>query len=138
MPPGGVAPLQRLAREFERDRIGPGGAFMLACLAPNGQNVFRGSDRCSRLVVGTLSGLAVLERSGSNWAVTGKKLEGMHISCTAYEPKHRGLFAGVHEGGVYFSNDEGSSWEPRSNGLTVQHAFTLAYAEPPSGVVIYA
>jgi photosystem II stability/assembly factor-like uncharacterized protein len=111
---------------------------MLACLAPNGQNVFRGSERCSRLLVGTLSGLAVLERSGAEWQMAGKKLDGLHISSTAYEPKHRGLFAGVHEGVVYFSGDEGLTWEPRSNGLSVQHVFSLAYAEPPSGVVIYA
>lgn len=113
---------------------------MLACLAPNGQNVFRGSSPCTRLLVGTLSGLAVLERSGpgSSWTVASKKLDGLHISSMAYEPKHRGLFAGVHGGVVYFSSDEGLTWEPRSRGLTIEHVFSLAYAEPPSGVVIYA
>ena len=111
---------------------------MLACLAPNGQNVFKGSGPCSRLVVGTLDGLKVLERGAAGWSVSATRLDGLHISCTAYEPKHRGLFAGVHEGTVYFSADEGLTWEPRGNGLTINHIFTLGYAEPPSGVVIYA
>jgi photosystem II stability/assembly factor-like uncharacterized protein len=111
---------------------------MLACLAPNGQSVFRGSGPCTRLLVGTTDGLAVLERDGGSWRQAGRKLEGSHISSTCYEPKHRGLFAGVHGGPVYFSSDEGMSWEQRSNGLTTQHVFSLAYAEPPSGVVVYA
>ncbi len=111
---------------------------MLACLAPNGQNVFRGSGPCTRLIVGTLRGLAILERDGARWTSKGVKLEGQHISSTAYEPKHRGLFAGIHEGGVFFSSDEGLSWEPRSRGININHVFTLAYAELPAGAVIYA
>ena len=111
---------------------------MLACLAPNGQNVFRGSGPCTRLIVGTLKGLTILERDGGSWSAKGKALEGQHISSMAYEPKHRGLFAGVHEGGVHFSSDEGLSWQPRGRGITINHVFSLAYAEPPSGAVIYA
>jgi len=111
---------------------------MIACLAPNGQNVFRGSEPCSRLIVGTLSGLSVLERKDGSWAPRATKLDGMHISSTMYEPKHRGLFAGVHEGGVYFSPDEGLTWEPRSRGISIPHVFMLAHAEPPFGIVLYA
>ena len=87
---------------------------MTACLAPNGQNVFRGGGPCERLLVGTLRGLRVLERDGSSWRDAGARLEGQHISSMMYEPKHRGLFAGVHQGGVQFSSDEGSTWQPRS------------------------
>src|SRR5205823_6174160 len=29
-------------------------------------------------------------------------------------------------------------WQPRSQGITLDRVFTLAYAEPPSGVVMYA
>ena len=112
---------------------------MTACLAPNGQNVFRGGGPCTRVLVGTRDGMSVLERApGGSWTTGGMQLPGSHISCAMYESKHRGFFAGVHGGGVYFSADEGRTWQPRSRGITFQHAFTLGYAEPPYGVVLYA
>lgn len=113
---------------------------MTACLAPNGQNVFRGGEPCTRLLVGTLRGLRILERQGpgSSWSAAGEKLERMHISSMMFEPKHRGLFAGVHDGGVQFSSDGGQTWESRSRGITVEHLFTLGYSEPPFGIVLYA
>lgn len=111
---------------------------MTACLAPNGQNVFRGGGPCERLLIGTLQGLRVLQRDGSSWRNAGARLDGQHVSSMMYEPKHRGLFAGIHGGAVQFSSDEGDTWQPRSQGIGIEHLFTLAYAEPPSGVVIYA
>jgi photosystem II stability/assembly factor-like uncharacterized protein len=113
---------------------------MIACLAPNGQNVFRGGGPAARVLVGTRDGIRILERGdrGSSWKAAGVQLEGSHISCTMYEPKHRGLFAGVHGGGIHFSADEGRTWQPRSRGVTFEHVYTLGYADPPYGTVLYA
>ena len=97
-----------------------------ACLAPNGMNVYRGDAAVTRLLVGTANGVVVLERTpGSDWAVTGMTLDGPHISSLLIEPVRGGIFAGVHRGGIYYSPDGGRSWEPRSEGITIEHVFTL-------------
>ena len=88
-----------------------------ACLAPNGMSVYRGEGAASRLLVGTAKGVAVLERApGQDWRLTGTELDGKHISSLLIEPVNGGVYAGVHRGGVFFSPDQGRTWEPRSDG----------------------
>ncbi len=113
---------------------------MLACLSPNGLRNYRGTVPCARLLVGTLNGLQVLQRSGpgDSWRLAGSKLDGLHLSSLLFEPRRGGLFAGVHGSGLYFSPDQGETWEPRMSGLTVEHVFTLASAEVDGNVILYA
>jgi len=114
---------------------------MIACLSPNGQNTTRGNDAVTKLLVATVEGISVLERErpGAAWQNRGHKLEGKHCSSIMIEPKRGGIFAGFHEnGGLYYSGDNGETWERRMNGLTIDHVFSVAYAHHGDRVVLYA
>lgn len=104
---------------------------MTACLSPNGLNRYAAA---ARLFVGTVDGVAVLEREGTRWRVAAPVLPGKHISALLYESSRGGLFAGVHRGGLYFSADGGQSWESRMQGLTVEHVYSLSW----DGARLYA
>ena len=110
-----------------------------ACLAPNGMSVYRGEGPASRLLVGTAKGVAVLERApGQEWRLTGTGLDGKHISSLLIEPVNGGVYAGVHRGGVFFSPDQGRTWEPRSTGITIEHVYSLVCAVENGMPVVYA
>jgi photosystem II stability/assembly factor-like uncharacterized protein len=110
-----------------------------ACLAPNGMNVYRGNAASTRLLVGTAKGVSVLERApGKDWSLAGLTLDGPHISSMLIEPVRGGVYAGVHGGGVFFSPDQGRSWEERSKGIRVPHVFSVGCAVENGRPVIYA
>jgi photosystem II stability/assembly factor-like uncharacterized protein len=113
---------------------------MIACLSPNGQIVLRGSEAPTRLIVATLRGVSVLERAAGDkpWTHRGRTLDGHHCSSVTLEPERGGVFAGMHSGGLWFSADGGETWEPRSNGLTKDHVYSIAYARQREGLVLYA
>jgi photosystem II stability/assembly factor-like uncharacterized protein len=109
-----------------------------ACLAPNGMSVYRGAGPATRLLVGTAKGVAVLERAAKDWSHAATKLEGVHISSLAIEPVNNGTFAGVHRGTVFYSPDLGDSWEPRGDGISIGHVYSLTCAVEAGRPVIYA
>ncbi|HEV7665495.1 MAG TPA: YCF48-related protein [Chloroflexota bacterium] len=113
---------------------------MIVCLSPNGLNRYTGSASPTRLIVGTSNGVRLLERGDATepWQSVGGALERLHVSSLLYEPKHGGLFAGIHAGGLYFSDDGGRTWQRRTNGLTEEHVFSLRSVDAPSGTIIYA
>ena len=86
---------------------------MIACLSPNGQNINESKVPATRLLVATLRGITVLERANASapWMDRGRKLDGHHCSSLMIEPRHGGVFAGMHSGGLYFSPDGGETWE---------------------------
>jgi hypothetical protein len=100
-------------------------------------NVYRGAAACARLLVGTAQGVAVIEREpGQAWRLTGRTLDGLHISSMAIESLHGGLYAGIHRGGVFFSPDLGRSWESRSRGIRVNHVYSVIGAVENGNPVI--
>jgi len=111
---------------------------MDATLAPNGATKYAGQDRCGRLHVATTDGVVTLERSGAGWQEAGRSLAGCHISSLLFEPRRGGLFAGVHDGGLYASLDGGKTWERRMRGITQEHVFTVAATERDGAIVLYA
>lgn len=113
---------------------------MIACLSPNGQNRQSGDAAATRLLVATLRGVNVLERErpGGPWTDRGRTLDGHHCGSLMLEPRRGGIFAGMHSGGLYFSADGGETWESRSQGLTIEHVFSLAYAHRGEATVLYA
>jgi photosystem II stability/assembly factor-like uncharacterized protein len=113
---------------------------MIACLSPNGQNFNTGDAPPTRLLVATLRGISVLQhdRPGAPWPDCGLRLEGHHCSSLMIEPRRGGVFAGMHSGGLYFSPDGGETWEKRSDGITIEHVFSLGYAHRGGDVVLYA
>lgn len=97
---------------------------MTALLSPNGPTVTHLSGAPTRLLVGTLDGVAGLERAAGSdaWMATPARLQGSHISALAAVPG--GFVAGAHSGGAFFSPD-GISWVARNRGLSVDHVFCL-------------
>lgn len=113
---------------------------MIASLSPNGQNLNSGDAPPKRLLVATLRGVNVLERAhaGAPWIDRGRTLDGHHCSSLMVEPRRGGVFAGMHSGGLYFSPDGGETWQPRSQGITIKHVFSLGYAHHGNPTVLYA
>ncbi|HEV8020421.1 MAG TPA: hypothetical protein VGP41_04095 [Candidatus Lustribacter sp.] len=113
---------------------------MIAALSPNGQNLCFGDDPPLRLLVATIKGVNVLERErpGAPWIDRGRVLDGHHCGSITIEPRRGGIFAGMHSGGLYFSADGGETWERRTNGITLENVFTIAYANWGDATVLYA
>ena len=113
---------------------------MIACLSPNGQNQTPMNAAPTRLLVATLKGVTILERDkpGAPWVDRGRMLDGHHVSSVTIEPKRGGVFAGMHSGGLFYSADGGRTWQPRSNGITIPHVFTVNYAHHGNDVALYA
>ncbi|HEU0168838.1 MAG TPA: glycosyl hydrolase, partial [Chloroflexota bacterium] len=113
---------------------------MTACLSPNGLNRYDEQAPVTRLLVGTAHGVSVLSRAGagSPWRVESTRLEDQHISSLLVEPARGGVFAGVHHGGLFFSEDGGQTWQPRDRGIDVHHVFSLGCTLDGHQPVLYA
>jgi photosystem II stability/assembly factor-like uncharacterized protein len=92
------------------------------------------------MFVGTTQGVAVLRRAehDSAWAIDRRALEDQHVSALLREPGSATLFAGTHGKGVFFSADEGQSWEPAGSGLTVSNVYSLNAARAGNELRLYA
>ncbi len=113
---------------------------MVVCLSANGGTAHTGQAPPTRLLVGTVDGVVTLERASPDapWGPTRQALRGTHVSALLYEPRHGGLFAGVHGSGLYASQDGGETWESRARGLTSAHVWSLACVERAGAVILYA
>lgn len=113
---------------------------MIAVLSPNGQNLRFGDEPPLRLLVATLRGVSVLERASpdASWVDRGRTLDGHHCGSLMIEPRRGGVFAGMHDGGLYFSGDGGEGWELRAQGLTEENVFSIGYAHRGDDVALYA
>jgi len=113
---------------------------MVVCLSTNGPLAHRSDAAPTRLLVATLDGVDIIERdvAPGAWRIAAHALHGKHVSSLLFEPKGGGVFAGIHDGGLYFSADGGAHWERRANGLTIEHVFSLGCVDEPGGVTLYA
>lgn len=113
---------------------------MTVCLSPNGPNVARLNMAPTRLLVATIRGVCVVERSnaGARWTLTARTLEDSHIGSLAKMPGRGGVIAGAHSGGLFFSDDDGMHWERRTSGLTIEHVFSVNVAVEGEDVALYA
>jgi photosystem II stability/assembly factor-like uncharacterized protein len=112
---------------------------MLACLSPNGSTAHEGAAPATRLYVGALGGVGILERAApaAPWRLAARALEGRHVSALMADPDGRWVAAGCHDGGFYLSADSGRSWERRDDGLSIEHVFSLASAGPAERPTFY-
>src|SRR4051794_12558138 len=101
---------------------------MVVCLSPDGGTEHAATQPPSRLLVGTVYGIACLERAapGARWEIASHALPGWHVSALLAEPTRGGLFASTHNGGLFASADGGRTWEPRTRGLAHDHVWMLA------------
>ena len=112
---------------------------MTAVVSTNGPGVHACDVAPVKLLVATTNGAAVIEREGlgAPWRSTGRVLEGKPLSSLMIAPDG-GVFAGVHNGGLYFSGDDGVTWESRSRGITVEHVYSLGYRKDGEAATLYA
>jgi photosystem II stability/assembly factor-like uncharacterized protein len=90
---------------------------MSVSISPNGRNLYESSSPSDELLVGSANGIVVLTRSGGKWSEARRELEGKHIASIAIDSASNTVFAGVHKGGFWVSEDGGKSWERRDNGM---------------------
>jgi len=66
-------------------------------LSPGGQQVTHGGGPATRILVGTIKGVATLRRAaaGAPWALEGRSLEHRHVGSLVYEAGSGKLFAGA-------------------------------------------
>ena len=99
-------------------------------LSPSGQQQTMGSGPATRIQVGTLEGVATLERATPDapWALTARSLADRHVAALVYEEGSGKLFAAAHaDGGLWVSDDgDGKSWRPLTNGLDRPHMYSMA------------
>jgi photosystem II stability/assembly factor-like uncharacterized protein len=85
-------------------------------LSNGGTNVHRSKQRSDSMVIGTVDGVAVLERSGGSWTIKHRALAGVSVSAvTALDD--RTLFAATHGVGVARSEDGGITWTWTNDGI---------------------
>jgi len=61
---------------------------MAVAVSHGGANVFASKSRSDELLVGTRGGVVLLQRTGSDWQVTSRALESVHISALALDRPH--------------------------------------------------
>lgn len=114
---------------------------MIACLSCNGCTAAEGDDPATRLLVATLRGIHIFERSDEEapWSLADVKLPDLHVSSLLWDPASGWLFAGAHrDGGLWASADGGQTWQPRMEGLGSKHVYTLAAQRRGGRTVIFA
>jgi photosystem II stability/assembly factor-like uncharacterized protein len=111
---------------------------MTVCVSPNGVNVSAAAEPPQRVLVATLSGVRVVVRDGDGWTVLPNVGVGQHVSALLVEPTSGLAVAGVHQGRVFGSADDGLTWAPRDAGLTIDHVFSLRVLDQPDGPVLFA
>ncbi len=99
-------------------------------LSPNGKQTTTDEYPVSRILIGTLEGVATLEREKENgpWVLTKRSLSNCHVGALVFEPRSKKLFAGGHDnGGLWVSDDgEGGKWRQLKKGLDKTHIYGMA------------
>jgi photosystem II stability/assembly factor-like uncharacterized protein len=112
---------------------------MAICVSHGGPTTYLSQTPSSELFVGTVDGVAVLQKDGDGqWSLYAKALEGMHVHALLLEPTSGFIFAGIHKGTVYASKDRGLTWEKKDNGITQNDIYCLAAINDNGKSKIYA
>lgn len=94
-------------------------------LSHGGTTIYSSDKPSSQILVGTAQGVATIERAGSEWRLGQRTLPDKHISSLIKEPESGLTFAGIFNGGVAVSADDGKTWEARNNGMTQNNVYSL-------------
>ncbi len=88
----------------------------MVSLSNGGMNSFRAARPSSRLVVGTVDGVAMLDREGTGWRVARRALEGCAVGAVTQLASGT-LLAATHGLGVARSTDGGDTWDWSNTGM---------------------
>ncbi len=113
---------------------------MIPCLSPGGTNLFILREPVRRLLVATSGGVFCLEGDArlKEWRILGRALPEFHIHALLWEVSSGLVFAGIHNGTVYASDDFGKSWERKDKGITQPNVYTLSAAKLDGIARLYA
>src|SRR5438309_373321 len=111
---------------------------MAVSVSPNGKNHYETSGPADEVLIGTANGIVALKRSGGEWRESRRMLDGKHVGSIAIEPTRNVIFAGVHGGGLWASEDGGQSWERRDAGIEQDDFYGLNCVQAGNEVRIYA
>ncbi|MBM4296950.1 MAG: glycosyl hydrolase [Deltaproteobacteria bacterium] len=112
---------------------------MPICLSPNGTATFSSERPSDDVVVGTAQGVVTINRGTSGlWTVGANALQECHISSLMIEPLSGLMFAGVHGGALYASDDHGRTWVLKNKGIAHDHVYCLSYVHDNGLTKLYA
>ncbi|MEE8518917.1 MAG: hypothetical protein V3S98_07315 [Dehalococcoidia bacterium] len=111
---------------------------MALALSHGGKTVNTAATPSDKVLVGTLDGVATLERDGDGWRIAERTLTGNHVHALLLEEESGTWFAGVRKGGIYASHDGGSTWERSDDGVTEEDIYSLASAKVDGHVRLFA
>ena len=111
---------------------------MKISVSPNGTNHYETPGPADEVLVGTADGIVELTRSGSGWRQSGHWLEGRHVASITVEPRSEAIFAGLHGGGLWGSEDGGATWERRDNGIEFDNIYGLNHVYAGDELRLYA
>ena len=111
---------------------------MAIALSHGGPSIYSSSSPSSQVLVGTIEGVASIERDGGEWRVTHRSLTDKHVHALVIEPDSGTVFAGANHGSIFASDDGGHTWEQRDNGLTEQDIYCLECTRVDGRARIYA
>jgi photosystem II stability/assembly factor-like uncharacterized protein len=103
-----------------------------------GDTICSSKSLATQLLVGTQSGVVIIERDRGGWKETSRSLGGKHIHALLFEDGSGQWFAGVNEGGIFASADGGKTWEQRDQGLTERDVYSLSKARINGRVRLFA
>jgi photosystem II stability/assembly factor-like uncharacterized protein len=107
-------------------------------VSPNGKNHYESTAPTDELLVATLHGIVRLERASGTWREAGRKCEGQHFGAIAIEPTRGVIFAGAHKGGFWVSEDNGQTWERRTNGMASEDVYGVNCVQAGDELRVYA
>lgn len=111
---------------------------MAITVSPNGKNHYETAGPAEEVLIGTANGIVALRRSGQEWRESRRMLEGKHIGAIAIEPTRGVIFAGVHKGGLWASEDGGETWDRRDAGTESSNFYGVNCVQAGDEVRIYA
>jgi len=111
---------------------------MTVSVSPNGRTLYESSAPSNEVLIATANGIVELKRSGGKWSESRRMLEGKHIASIAIDPASGTIFAGVHKGGFWVSEDGGNTWDRRDNGMATDDIYGCNCVQAGNELRVYA
>ncbi len=110
---------------------------MTVLLSHGGRNLYQSTAPDGELAVGTVNGIVFATKGAGGWAVSRRAMQGKHIS-GLMQTVNGTMFAGVHKGGLWASEDFGDTWERRDQGIASDNIYAMNWCTRPNNIRIFA
>jgi photosystem II stability/assembly factor-like uncharacterized protein len=87
------------------------------------------------MLVATVEGVFALERTETSegWGVRDQALRGAHVGSLLYLAEPGLIFAGAHSGGLFVSEDDGTTWVRAMSGIAAEHEHIFSLTAQVAG-----